>query len=116
VIARRLKRYFGIVAGPWTIEMPYLRTVQDKPMEIVLSRIMRKEIEDERHEEAQLRKHSAEVAGLVLKAQRGVALTEAERESVVRARRDATAVRQSKWLTSRTTRMKEKGQSRRKPK
>lgn len=115
VIGRRLERYFGIVGGPWTIEMPYLNTIQHNPMEVVLSRILQKERNDELAEEAQLKKYAG-VPGLVARLKRGGTLTPEQRKAVMDARKEATVVRQAQALASRTNRLREAGKGRSKPK
>jgi hypothetical protein len=103
VIARRLERTFGIVGGPWTIEVPFLETIKNNPSEIVLGRIIRKELEDEAYEEAQIKKHPNSVA-LEAKLARGNALTAEERQTLMAARKDATVLRQARLMNARGSR------------
>jgi len=114
VIGRRLERIFGIVASPWTIEMPFLETIKNNPSEVVLSRILRKELDDEAYHDSLVK--GGVPSAIAAKIVRGQPLTDAEMKVVKEARLSASQIRQARVFNDRSNREKSFGRGRRKPK
>lgn len=108
VIAMRLKRRFGIVGGPFTIEMPYLRTISRNPSAVVLRRILQLEEADAALARAGKIKNK-ELAEIVKCVNEGRTLTAEQVKKLAEHGADERAAKNARALANKTNRIREAG-------
>lgn len=106
IAARRLRRVFGIVSSPWTIEMPYLDTIQKNHNELVLARVMAKERDDEQYEEQCFRTFPG-MTEISQKLSQRKSLSAQDREIIRTARQTAAASRSARDLATASRKLNE---------